>query len=138
MPSLFFFVLCKNTSIDFRQNTLSIFEVLEQVGSTSFPAAFPQLHAVTLWKRDETEAGANFVQTVRIVGPDDKELHQLVAEIRFERPRHRIDNALFGFIFPGPGLYRWEVYLRPEGEEGLGDLCATWSLQVDRVVGAPL
>lgn len=116
-------VVCNSSSIDQETNTISIFNVLEQLGvfttDTSDTISLPiHLEIFSLWVRvDETVPGQG---RMRVFFCDPFENYQKKAELDidlkeaiFFRSRIRVE----GLDLKGDGKYKFVVELQQKGEE---------------------
>jgi len=115
-------VICNGSSIDQETNTISLYNVLEQIGvfsdtpdSTSLPI---HLEIFSLWvRKDEKVAGSG---KMRMFFCDPSESYKNKAELDidlkdtvFFRSKIKVD----GLDLNGDGRYKFVVELQQEGEE---------------------
>lgn len=117
MPEHVFTLVARGHLIDAQTNQLTVFGIVEAVGSPSLPLVIPEMTVVTLWQRRNGEEGAEFMQRMRLVAPDSTELDTFEAKLRFDKPRMRMIGQLRGFRFEQEGLHRVEITVRPADEE---------------------
>ena len=130
MPKLLIFTASQSSAIDARTNSMSIFEIIEELRSPKFPTRLRQVDFVVLWQRQKNEENARLEQRIRIERPDGQEAGVIKSAFVMNNARHRIINRLVDLPIPIPGEYKIELYVRPAGA---GD----WDLPV-RIMGIPV
>ena len=130
MPEHVFTVAAVGHSVDAQSNTLTLFSILEQVGSVQFPGRIPQLTVATLWRRQEGEQGVPFIQRIRLVGPDGTLVGEFENTCKFERARHRMLTILGNLPFNKIGLHRFEVYIKREDAQDWGSPVTSYPINV--------
>ena len=130
LPEHVFTVVAVGHSIDAQNNTLTLFSVLEQIGSPTFPVRVPQFTLVTLWSRSPSDDGVSFTQRTRLVDPSAQEVASLDVSFTFQHPRQRIINTFANVPFNETGVYHLEVYIRPEDATDFGSAVTSYPLQV--------
>jgi hypothetical protein len=130
MPKLLIFTASQSSAVDARTNTMSIFEIIEELRSSKFPTRVRQVDFVVLWLRQQGEENARLEQRIRIERPDGREVGVINSAFAMDNARHRIINRLVDMPIAMPGEYKIELYVRPAGA---GD----WGLPV-RIMGIPV
>jgi len=120
MPRLIFFLAANSTSVDSRTNSLSIFEVIEQLRSVAFPSRLHRADFVALWQGQPGEQGQEFEQRIRVARPDHEEIADLKSPFKISGLRHRMIARLIDLPLAIPGIYQVELYVRPKGAEDWG------------------
>jgi hypothetical protein len=122
MPSLEFFVVAQNVSVDQRTNRLSVFDILDVVQPKSFPAVIPRLVALSVWVMSDDDQKKDFQVALKITGPG---LEETVVRQNFtaDGPRLRTMQTLIGLPLEGQGITVFEVALN-------GKKCATHQIGV--------
>jgi hypothetical protein len=69
MPSLEFFVISQSVSFDQRTDRLSIFEVIDSLSPSRFPAVIPRLIAISVWNLTPEDKGTDFQANLHVEGP---------------------------------------------------------------------
>ena len=109
--------------IDGPTNRVSIFNLLEEVKSPTFPAALYLTTILTLWEREPTEEDIDASVVIRL---NDTELFRNPLRVSFQGlPRCRAIAVLGGLTLPSPGLLSIEV-------SGGPDLSQTWRVNVEQ------
>jgi hypothetical protein len=115
-------VLCRKSVVDTADNTISLFEILENINFPEPPREelykdrpaliagnTPEVaHLVSMWWRDDENRAEQITVRVQIVGPAKKPLYQQVFEISLlehERTRHILRFP--GLFYAGPGRYSY-------------------------------
>jgi hypothetical protein len=110
MPSLEFFLVSERCATDQVTNKLSIFEVLEEVRSSTFPASIYSAVAITLWRADPEDINLDFQANLVLHLPDGTQ-HTFATNFRMTSPRHRTLQRLQGIQLNSPGELRFEMTL---------------------------
>lgn len=137
MPEHVFTLAARGYSVDSQRNDVTLFSLIEEVGSTSLPALMSELVIITLWRRTEEEIGARMTQRTRVVAPDRSVLAQFDTSFVCDRPRQRIQTVIVGFPFRKAGTHRVEVYIRHEGETEWGQCRASYPIEVAQLQTPP-
>jgi len=106
-----FFLVSEDVSVDQQTNRMSLFNVIEQLASPSFP--FPLLYAasVSLWvAEDDDDEGKDYQCILRILLPDGIK-HDFPTNFTFKTRRHRIITRIQGIPITKPGLLQFEILL---------------------------
>lgn len=118
------FVVSEGTSIDMRSNNVSIFTLLEEVGSPVFPVLVPRMIVTAIFERDAGEADVTY-QLRAAIG--DKVLFETPFAAEFQgRPRTRSVMEIGGIAIPGPGVIEFKLMKD-------GATVGRWDLQVTHV-----
>lgn len=125
-------VLCRKSVVDKSDNSLSLFEVMENV---SFDGAEPPeeaykekpvlvgsgaseaAHFVSLWWRDAKETPETITARFSVVTPGMKTIYSKEVEIALEpheRTRHMF--RMPGFFYQGPGRYRYRIEVKKQAK----------------------
>ncbi len=113
-----------SSSIDRDNNTLSLFDILEELtlqvnGPMPEQAVIPvNHHIVSLWEREEAETPHTLKFKVVLRDPLNKILHENNAEVVLaaEHKRARFRAQFNGFPVSVPGMYRYEIVSRETNE----------------------
>lgn len=136
MPRVAFFICCDSTSVDYRTNVLSIFNVFEQVNvpqDASLKNVLLNFQLVTLWHRLEGEENGAFVQKIDAVAPSGAHIGSMETEFVLDKPRHRIVNRGENFPFRELGTYQFKLWVKRREEAEWGERpAATYYLPVYR------
>ena len=135
MPEHVFTVVARGRSVDAQDNNLTLFSILEQVGSPSLPIRLPELTVATLWYRNHGEEGTEWVQRTRFLDPDGAELFHIETSFILEQKRQRVLAGFGNIPFEKAGVHRVEISLRPSDASDWGEPKAVYPLDV--VVSAP-
>lgn len=121
------FACAESAVVDQRTNRLSLFHIMEEISSPTFPAAVPQLTVVVVMSREESEPSlANLMLRVTLTGLD-KPLVEGPMAIDFQgRLRTRGLGHIAGMPVLGPGLLRFSLH---DGDKEL----AYWEVIVIQV-----
>ncbi len=115
MAKLRFATLCVSTSIDYRDQSLSIFKVLDAINVEGYPTAIPMLEYLSVWDR---EVDAEEIE-VRILAYDpegNQILSPNIKKIQLQAPVHRYTLQLRGMIVPRAGDYSFVIQIKgPSG-----------------------
>ncbi len=100
---LLFFTCAKFYSVDMATNAISVFNVLEQISSPTFPVVMPSFATVTMLAREPDEPEKQTLQ-IRFT-LDRKKLADLAVEANFQGGlRHRSIGEYAGLTIPKPGM----------------------------------
>lgn len=131
MPEHVFTVVSQGLALDAQSNRLTLYALIEEIGTPGLPVAVPEINIVTLWKRQPDEEGVSFSQRVRVVGPDDSVVAEYETPFTMEKPRHRTLGRIQMALFEKTGEYRIEVSLRKQGDDqNLSTLLASYPIEV--------
>jgi hypothetical protein len=124
-------IVCKNSSVDKNSNSLSIFNILEEIQLTKnpnvpvpkegiMPAAPLAYEIITLWSREtksDNELTAN-MQT-ELLDPTNKVLQSNVSEIKFEKDKSRLRIIVkaLGLPITTGGTYHFRVSLKKAADK---------------------
>ena len=137
MARLEFFVVSRGVSVDQFTNQASIFEIIEEVHATSFPASIQSCVAMSLWRREPGDEEHDFQVLLRTTLPSGT-IHDLRTNFRFTGPRHRITQRLEGLPIEQEGELRFEVLLNDEhGAEHIVDIHLSDSGDATELPGTP-
>ncbi len=130
MPEHVFTVAAAGHSVDVQRNTLTLFSILEQIGTPTLPMRFPELTVATLWVQGPEDGGVEFTQRIRFIGPDGGEIAHFDTPFAFDRPRQRVLTVLGNVLFKESGSYRLEVHIRKSDVQAWGPRVASYPLDV--------
>lgn len=117
MPRLEFFVVSKSVSVDASTNQISVFEILEELHISDFPAIFPSCVATTLWCREEGDENEDFQGRLVITTPSG-EIKNIRLNFRVTAARHRLFHRVEGIPLTEAGILRFELILNEEHAAG--------------------
>ncbi|MCX7013695.1 MAG: hypothetical protein NTW86_14270 [Candidatus Sumerlaeota bacterium] len=137
MPKLVFFLASNSTSVDARTNSLSIFEVIEELQTPGFPTMLRRADFVSLWQRQSGDENQEYEQRLRIVAPDRQEVASLVTRFKMAGRRHRMIGRFLEVPLPMAGTYQAELCLRIFGTEDWGIPVRMYSMPVRLSQGPP-
>jgi hypothetical protein len=116
------FLCSDSASIDARNNTLSVFHILEQLNAIGFPVVVPRLSVVAIFEREQTDPATIQLQLEIYAG-----LQQLfagpIAVNFFQQLMARTVLELNGLVVPAPGNLRVVVTLE-------GQAVGSWTIPV--------
>jgi len=115
MPKLLFSICSESVNIDALTNNVSLFNIVESIKSTKFPATFYRMFVTSLWQRDPGEEGKGFESKVQLVEEGGRVIREWHATFKFEKPHHRHFIMIRDIQFEKPGVYTFEVFIRNEG-----------------------
>lgn len=135
-------ILCTTSSVDTKNNNVSLFNVVEQVQVTKDPLAKKsgpkqdrifvpmRLEFVTLWEKIRSDESATGTVEVHLEDP----LGELLQQFRYElsMPKNRVRNftTLEGFFVTKEGRYVFKIKAKGSQEDDLQDV-GEIPLQVD-------
>jgi hypothetical protein len=127
---LVLFTCAESAAIDQTTNRLSIFRVMEEIGSPAFPGAWPQMWIIAAGIRDENDPSVyNLTMRITLTGQQQP----IVAApfmIDFQnRSRARALGQIAGLVLPNPGVLRFSL---SDGTSELG----FWEVTVTQL-GSP-
>ncbi len=119
-------IICNKSVIDSESNTISLFDVMEQINiniagpkppEEGKKILFPiQFEIVSLWTRENIEDPVKAEGRAKFIGPSEKGLGLMSFDIDlsgFVRTRTR--QKVSGFPFEGSGLYYFKIECKREG-----------------------
>ena len=117
-------VFCSKGSVDQQTNSVSLFEVIEELQirvapNVEFPivSPFPVL-MVSYWCRTDREVPIQGEQRLRLISAEGGELGSFVGDIDLESAGRSRSFARFGGLrLGGAGRHEWEVAWRVKGDE---------------------
>ena len=110
MARLEFFVVSKAVSIDQTTNQMSVFEILEEMTTSSFPVQIPSLVAISLWRQEQGDQEQDYQLLLQITTPSGTS-HDFRTNFRLAGRRHRITQRIEGMVLEKEGVVRFEVIL---------------------------
>jgi len=133
MLRLEYFVVAESHSVDQITNRVSIFNVLEEVQSPTFPVVIPQLVAVALWHAEAEDIERDFQSTVRLRTPDGA-LRPFEQNFTMVGPRLRTIALVVGLEIKEPGIMEIELLLN--GKHVASHIVAVAQTESQRPLGA--
>ena len=115
MPKLEYFLVAESVSVDQDTNSVSIFNVLEEIEAAELPVVVPKMVAISSWLVAEHEHDSDFQVTLRFSGGGFEEAEEHPFNMRRgKRARHRIFHWFKGVPFKKFGTVSFEVLLNGE------------------------
>jgi len=113
MAKLEYFLVAEGICIDQQTNNMSIFNILEEVRTTNFPAVMAKLIAISLWNMDSKDWGSDFQELLRVKmpGEDVPKEFRLNFPAEPEKMRHRIYITIQNLIINAEGIIEVELLL---------------------------
>ena len=131
MPEHIFTVVARGLSTDVQSNSLTVFSILEELGTVpSFPAVVPEVSVVTLWRRMPGDEGIAFAQRMRFIDPSGNEVAHADQTFRFEKLRHRVMTSVRMVPIRMSGCHRFEILLRRDDAQPWGNTVASYPVEV--------
>jgi hypothetical protein len=117
MARLEYFIVCATTSIDVQTNSISLFNVLDDVFLDDNAGLLPSLEAVCLWHLDPEDEGVDYQAKLRITLPDGtgSDFRMNLARAP-RRNRLRAIQGIRMIPLEGPGEIRLEILLNDQHE----------------------
>ena len=115
MPKHLWTVLCKRTVLDRYTNTVSMFQVLDELkaplSELEMPATVPlEWSLTTLWMREDLTISEEFATRVDIISPKGKTLGGSEAPVDMSaHKRHRMITNQDRLSIDGPGIYLFRI-----------------------------
>jgi hypothetical protein len=111
-----FFAVSASIAIDQGTNSMSLFEILEEVRASSFPAMSPPCCAVSVWRVDPADWARDFQVLLRITPPGAHGAASVSSNMHPEEGirRHRAITRIAGIPVHEAGVIRFEVLLNGE------------------------
>ncbi len=120
MPKLLHSICSELISLDRITNNISIFNVLEDITSKSFPFVFPRFFITSSWQRKSDEKNIEFEARIKFTNPKKELIKNITSKWQFTKPRHRHIALFLNIKFDIPGTYNFEIYLRKKGKKEWG------------------
>ena len=128
MAKLRFAILCLASSVDYRDNSLSLFKVMEALETPGLPAFIDSLEHVTLWERERDDVEQVAIR-ILIFDPDGRQLRPPdEVTLTMEKPRHRYLSRYRGMRLDKEGDYSFVTRMRTSS--GRWKRVSTVSLEV--------
>lgn len=111
MAKLRFATLCASTSIDYRDQSLSIFKVMDAIKVEGYPTAIPILEHISVWDREVDDEQIE----VRILAYDPEGNQMLapsVKTLQLQAQVHRYTLQLRGMIVTKGGDYSFITQIK--------------------------
>ena len=114
---------CANSAVtDTATNNVSLFHVIEELQSPSFPMLLPSFTIVSILQRESGDRKKTLLHYRLKLGR--KTLVELPLEIIFEgKKRHRTTGIVNGLTIPQPGILKAELRLKNR-------ILGSWSIEV--------
>jgi hypothetical protein len=133
MPHLEYFVVCELVSVDASTNSVSLFNVLDDIHPDEFPYWVANTYAVSSWNLGHEDEGRDYQTALRVILPHDEnasreEIDSNDFAMNIDRNQHRV-RAIQGVAnipLQRPGNLVFEVLLN-------GNRCATHTVIVHPV-----
>lgn len=109
MPSIEYFVVAEDYSIDQVTNRMSIFCVLEELHAQALPVLI-DVSAITAWRIAENELGSDHQAILRVHRPGSAPFDWR-ANFCPRQSRHRITQRIQGIPVETPGQIRFEMLI---------------------------
>lgn len=113
MARLEFFVVSRSVSVDQATNHASVFEILEVIQASEFPAIIPECVAVSLWRREPGDEAKDFQLLLRVTIPSGA-VTEIRSNFRMSSLRHRVMQRIQGLPIESEGQLRFEAVLNGE------------------------
>jgi hypothetical protein len=121
MPELEFYLVSRDVSVDRDTNSLSILNVLEEVGldegeleDQDHPALIPRLAVTSLWNFPPEERQAEYAVHTVVTLPSGEEIEIPAVEIQPDSPKHRVFNRVQGLPVGEVGEILFTVFIDDE------------------------
>jgi hypothetical protein len=111
MPKLEYFIVCESVSVDQQTNRVSLFNVIEEVWSSRFPATISQAIATSAWHREPADEHVDYQVQLRIYAPGEDSYKEFPVNVKIEKDRHRIFHELANLRVSQPGNLKFEVLI---------------------------
>jgi hypothetical protein len=122
------FTCSDSVVVDQRRNSVSIFNLLEELNAATFPFVIPMATVFVYLERAEDESPGDMSIKMTI---DRQELFRIPLQLDFQgRLRLRLMNEVRGLVIPAPGLFRLTV-------EREGVVLASWEMPINNI-GQPV
>jgi Family of unknown function (DUF6941) len=104
------------SAIDRDTNSISIFEIIDELNAPSFPLLVQKMVIVVIFRREKVSEAESVESKIRIVMEEDLLFESdFTFNFNVNSRRNRTRLALDGFVIPKPGIVRFEILL--EGKE---------------------
>ena len=117
-----FAVCAEGASVDSTSNLLSIFNIIDEINSQTFPVAFPRLVVVFIVERADGDEDRNEAFITFKVNNEEKVRQPVLMDFQ-DKKRLRLVLQFAGIVFTEPGQVRASLVL---GQEELG----SWKLDI--------
>lgn len=114
MPRLEYFLVAEAISVDRETNSISLFNVVEELRPESLPYTIPKLVAVSCWKAAPEEQGQEFQVLLKVHVPGAFAPAQIPLNFTMEGERYRFNQTLLHACMDRPGAIRFELFLNSE------------------------
>jgi hypothetical protein len=119
------FVCCESAVIDARTNSVSVFNIMEELNAVNFPIVVQRISAVLMLSRTEDEP-QNLDLHIRITLSEQELYNGPVAVSFHEHLTTRVVADLIGLLIPAPGNLRIDV-------QDAGISHGHWTTRINRV-----
>lgn len=116
MPELILSACSQLVSVDRFTNTLSLFNIIEQINAPTFPFVMPQIFVASIWQRSDAEQGFPFESHIFLLDPSGKTRQEWKADWVFDQPRHRHLLLAANIEFESPGNYVFKIFINKKNE----------------------
>ena len=111
MPRLECFVVAETVSIDKLTNAVSLFNILEEVHSRTFPFLVPKVAVFSLWRKEAGDEERDWQALLKVTQPSG-EARDRAINFRFSSSRrHRLIQRISGLPVLTEGDVRFELLL---------------------------
>ena len=118
-------VASESVSLDNFTNRLSVFHILDEINSVSFPVIIPSLCICFVLEKQPDDVDPS--SAITKVTLDDAELASFPANFSFNDKRLlRVIQNISGFVVQSPGLLRFAL-------DSNGEISAAWTVRVSRI-----
>jgi len=119
MPSLEFFVVCRNVSMDVETDEVTLANVIEDVYLDEDGKAFlSQAAAVSSWNLGEGDTPTDSQTILRITRPGETEGSDFSTNLQIGRHRYRGISVVTDIPLDKPGLLLFELFLNAKHAAG--------------------
>ena len=85
MPRLEYFIVSESISVDQRTNRVSVFNVVDELQVSQFPATIPQVVATSAWNREPSDEDTDYQAMLRIYPPAEDTPKEFTLNFRLEK-----------------------------------------------------
>lgn len=111
-------VLCERAITDKDTNNISLIYCIEQITTIRLPLQFPQITFSTLWYKTDQKDTNPYDLSLKFFVEKPNQEKELIGETRakIEKPRHRFNFSIGGFLFSHEGTYLFSVEYNLENQ----------------------
>ncbi len=110
MARLEYFLVAESLAVDRFTNRISLFHVIEEIRSASFPIVIPQAVAVSHWIAEAGDEGVDFQARLHMTTPDGVESN-FPQNFRLVDRAGRVIFGMSGVSIAREGVLRFELFL---------------------------